>query len=283
MTPGSDHDERSIYWNPRIGAHAIQGPIRKRWSELGWERSYLGFPTSDQQEKPAQNVPGIPGVDLEELQGAYFNTFERGRIILWRTAGLHEYPDTVTFHYRPNVSLPVSGWLQLTVDSKGRWMFRGHLHNSGADSYKIGLVVALKVTDDAGQVPSIQLSGSMEGTAEGTAHFREAHRDHDWDGRGDGQSGQSDVIRQKWDEVRSVEPVWSIRFDSGLESALKKAKEDALEQVKEVVVGFLIGAGIAIFTALFGGSATKQQRKECGGGGAVLTAEGEQAPPCPGA
>jgi uncharacterized protein with LGFP repeats len=38
----------SIYWSPSTGAHAVQGPIKQRWAALGWENSYLGFPTSDQ-------------------------------------------------------------------------------------------------------------------------------------------------------------------------------------------------------------------------------------------
>ncbi len=36
----------SIYWSPRTGAHEIYGRIRERWSALGWENSYLGYPTT---------------------------------------------------------------------------------------------------------------------------------------------------------------------------------------------------------------------------------------------
>ncbi len=38
----------SIYWTPSTGAHVIQGMIKSRWAALGWERSYLGYPTSDE-------------------------------------------------------------------------------------------------------------------------------------------------------------------------------------------------------------------------------------------
>jgi uncharacterized protein with LGFP repeats/glucose/arabinose dehydrogenase len=38
----------SIYWSPGTGAHAVYGSIRDRWAQLGWERSYLGYPTSDE-------------------------------------------------------------------------------------------------------------------------------------------------------------------------------------------------------------------------------------------
>jgi hypothetical protein len=38
----------SVYWSPPTGAHEVHGSILARWSALGWERSYLGYPTSDE-------------------------------------------------------------------------------------------------------------------------------------------------------------------------------------------------------------------------------------------
>lgn len=43
----------SIYWTPWSGAWSTRGDIRSRWASLGWERSSLGYPTSDEY--------GIPG------------------------------------------------------------------------------------------------------------------------------------------------------------------------------------------------------------------------------
>lgn len=37
----------AIYWHPQVGAHEVHGPIRVRWQELGGERGFLGFPTTD--------------------------------------------------------------------------------------------------------------------------------------------------------------------------------------------------------------------------------------------
>jgi glucose/arabinose dehydrogenase len=51
----------SIYWTPQTGAHVVEGAIRDRWSARGWERSYLGFPTSD--EYP------VPGGRRSDFQG----------------------------------------------------------------------------------------------------------------------------------------------------------------------------------------------------------------------
>ena len=38
----------SVYYTAKTGAHALVGDIRKRWADLGWERSKLGYPSSDE-------------------------------------------------------------------------------------------------------------------------------------------------------------------------------------------------------------------------------------------
>jgi hypothetical protein len=40
----------SIYFSPATGAHLVYGAIRERWAQLGWEQSYLGFPTADEAQ-----------------------------------------------------------------------------------------------------------------------------------------------------------------------------------------------------------------------------------------
>lgn len=42
----------SIYWTAPTGAWSIRGAIRTKWSQLGWETSYLGYPTSDEMVAP---------------------------------------------------------------------------------------------------------------------------------------------------------------------------------------------------------------------------------------
>jgi hypothetical protein len=44
----------SIYWSPKTDAHLIYGAIRAWWQGLDWERSYLGYPVTD--EFPAGNL-----------------------------------------------------------------------------------------------------------------------------------------------------------------------------------------------------------------------------------
>lgn len=53
----------SIYWTPNTGAHEIHGAIRARWQSLGWELSFLGYPTSDEF--------AIAGGARSNFQGGY--------------------------------------------------------------------------------------------------------------------------------------------------------------------------------------------------------------------
>jgi uncharacterized protein with LGFP repeats len=64
----------SIYWTPRTGAHEVYGAILDRWRALGWERSYLGYPTRG--EYP---VPGGRRTDFE--RGYIVADFRTGQII----------------------------------------------------------------------------------------------------------------------------------------------------------------------------------------------------------
>jgi uncharacterized protein with LGFP repeats len=65
-------DGASIYWHPNTGAWGVWGDIRKRWAELGWERGYLGYPTSDEG-------------DIGE--GGRANSFQHGWIYWWPDTG----------------------------------------------------------------------------------------------------------------------------------------------------------------------------------------------------
>ena len=42
----------SIYWTPNTGAWSIHGAIRDKWASLGWERSFLGYPVTDETGTP---------------------------------------------------------------------------------------------------------------------------------------------------------------------------------------------------------------------------------------
>lgn len=42
----------SIYWTPGTGAHEVHGAIRNKWAAMGWEKSYLGYPITDETKTP---------------------------------------------------------------------------------------------------------------------------------------------------------------------------------------------------------------------------------------
>ncbi|QYE34794.1 hypothetical protein KZX46_18960 [Polymorphobacter sp. PAMC 29334] len=48
--PNGLREDRSIYWRPDLGPHAIQGLIRLKWAQSGWEVGPLGYPTSDEYQ-----------------------------------------------------------------------------------------------------------------------------------------------------------------------------------------------------------------------------------------
>lgn len=73
----------SIYWTPQTGAHTIYGDIRRRWSELGWEKSYLGYPVSD---------------EVAFADGGRANEFQHGGIYWWPDTGPIDLRDVVV-HY----------------------------------------------------------------------------------------------------------------------------------------------------------------------------------------
>jgi uncharacterized protein with LGFP repeats len=64
----------SIYWTPQTGAHEVHGAIRDRWGQIGFERSRLRYPTSDEQN----------------MTGGRVSRFEGGEIRWTSAGGAHE-------------------------------------------------------------------------------------------------------------------------------------------------------------------------------------------------
>jgi glucose/arabinose dehydrogenase len=68
---------RSIYYYPGIGSREVHGSIRAKWAALGWERSRLGYPTTNEFD--------IPGGRRSSFQHGY---------ITWNRA-----TNTIIVHY----------------------------------------------------------------------------------------------------------------------------------------------------------------------------------------
>src|SRR5207244_4144142 len=60
----------SVYWSAATGAHEVHGAILAKWASLGYERSFLGYPTSDEY--------AFGGGRRSDFQGGY---------ILWTPQG----------------------------------------------------------------------------------------------------------------------------------------------------------------------------------------------------
>lgn len=65
----------SDYWTPGTGAHWVVGAIHDAWSAQGWERSRLGYPTTDELVTP-------------DRTGA-FNHFQGGSLYWTPATGVH--------------------------------------------------------------------------------------------------------------------------------------------------------------------------------------------------
>lgn len=92
----------SIYWTPDAGAYAVYGDIRKLWESLGWERSYLGYPTSDEVDFP---------------EGGRANTFQNGGIYWWPDTGAIDLRDVVV-HYTGLHCFGETDWDQASFEDE---------------------------------------------------------------------------------------------------------------------------------------------------------------------
>lgn len=57
----SHFEHGSIYWTPQTGPHEVHGAIRDLWGTMGFERSKLHYPVSDEM--------GMPGGRLSRFEG----------------------------------------------------------------------------------------------------------------------------------------------------------------------------------------------------------------------
>jgi hypothetical protein len=110
----------SIYWTPRTGAFEVQGLIHDHWASLGWERSFLGYPVTDETTTP----DGI---------GRY-NHFEGGSIYWTPSTGAWSIHGLIRDHWasmgweRSVLGYPVTDETG-TPDGVGRY---NHFQNDGS-------------------------------------------------------------------------------------------------------------------------------------------------------
>ncbi len=76
----------SIYWSPSTGAWEVHGLIRSHWASIGWEKSMLGYPISDEQV-------------VFRGEGR-ISHFQRGSIYWSPTAGIRVLRERVRIHVK---------------------------------------------------------------------------------------------------------------------------------------------------------------------------------------
>ncbi|CAN3979510.1 hypothetical protein KPATCC21470_2137 [Kitasatospora purpeofusca] len=82
----------SVYWSPDTGAHFVNGNIRNKWAELGWEQGYLGYPAADEI-----NIGGLGTSWISTFAGAPGAT--PGAITFTGSAGTHELHGAIYQRY----------------------------------------------------------------------------------------------------------------------------------------------------------------------------------------
>jgi hypothetical protein len=152
-------------------------------------------------------------------------------------------PESHTF--RHDVVTPtgtaLGGFAELVIRNDGSYTFRGHLHDSGFDSYDFRLNVVLRTAAER----FISLAEFESGSVHGSVGS--GSRDHDWE-----QHATSELLRTQWPSFRDGETEFGFEFDdSGVLGALGDIAKGAAELIAtRVVVGPVVAPLIMIGSRL---------------------------------
>lgn len=214
-----------IYWTPSTGAHEIHGAILDLWSSLGFERSSLGYPLTD--ESPAPDGVGR------------FNAFQNGPIYWSPKSGALVIPNVQTWNSGSitfSDGTALGGSCQVIANSNGDWTFSGHMHDSGFDTYDYGVAAVLFTPSGVGYTLSYQ--GRAEGTSAGLP-FGTPRRDDDWT-----RSGNNPSLRDNW--LQAAQAIFKVEITSqdklagGLSDTVQKSLSDLAQKGIEAGVVALI-------------------------------------------
>src|SRR5262249_42436113 len=220
----------SIYWTPGTGAHEVHGIIRDKWAALGWERSYLGYPITDEGPwiNPANRVAGR------------ISTFQFGKMGWTASDGPIEFPDEAS--QPQNVLTPsgtaLGGWVRMTLRSNGTYTVQFHMHDSGFPDYDFS-VHAIWAANNGITFVSVH-GGHVEGTVS-SGLFRGPRRDDDFT-----DNGFNPLIRANWAAVQAG-PLWVTKDynPTGVVGFI----QDAAKIVVDAVAG-AVGATVGVVIAL---------------------------------
>ena len=77
----------SIYQHPQAGCHEVHGDIRRLWSEVGWEQSSLGYPTTDEMA----SADGIGRFNNFQIGSIYYSPDKGSRLMDGPSPRRHKY------------------------------------------------------------------------------------------------------------------------------------------------------------------------------------------------
>jgi len=86
-----NNGQYGIWWSKSTGAHEVHGDILTKWRQLGFDKGWLGYPTSDEK-------------DLPEVPTGRYNQFEHGVIAKADGIQASNYPDLADAVRRVKVS-----------------------------------------------------------------------------------------------------------------------------------------------------------------------------------
>jgi hypothetical protein len=220
----------SVYWTAGTGAHEVHGQIRDRWSSLGWEHSYLGYPTADESDwtNPVNGVQGR------------ISSFQFGRIGWTAGDGPIELPDEVsqTQQVLTPSGTALGGWVRMTLRSNGTYTSQFHMHDSGIPDYDFS-VHSIWAANNGITFVSAH-GGHVEGTIS-TGLFHGPRRDDDFT-----DNGFNGLIRANWAAVQGGR-LWITKdyHATGVIGFI----EDAAKFLVDIVAG-AAGATLGVIIAL---------------------------------
>jgi CubicO group peptidase (beta-lactamase class C family) len=132
----------SIYWHPSTDAHEIHGAIRDLWSSLGWELSWLGYPTSDEG-------PEAGGGRVSIFQNGYIDwSAAKGAVDRAHLEFRAYHGSSLAQHKQCYQTLKAGGWRMTALTIYGNsplyaavWVKKDGpdwtaIHNATADQYQ---------------------------------------------------------------------------------------------------------------------------------------------------
>ncbi|NUX55907.1 LGFP repeat-containing protein [Paraburkholderia youngii] len=203
--------ESRIYWTPATGAHAVYGGIGEKYTKLGSETGYLGYPTTD---------------ELPYLPAGRVSNFQHGQIV-WDLKTIYDLPHSAkwVFHDTPD---GLEYWVTFIFNSNGNWNYYGSFHANGAASFDVTSASVFRFKDYAGKVVAV----SEKGTVHGTVAI--GSRNYEWN-----RFGFSPYIREHFDALVAAGMVTQTKADISI-----------TDLVESIFVGVPILVGIAVKDAV---------------------------------